>query len=491
MSHRTPFIAAVAAAIVLSLGGSAIAQLSWSRAHSNGPNDGSLPVTTAPAGRGSVSIPEIGTFATGVTPVVASDGTFYIGNREGRVFAFRADGTPAWSRDTGNTGSITASPVIMANGDVIVVTGRTVRDHRAGAPPSGIRHESFLHRFNSGGGWYGPVAFPERDRITGRTQAPFNIWRDGAAEVLMIPVVYRVLSTTEIWILAFSNAGQFLGDAMVSRIQDEVTGSGPLLPWGVEFQHGFLPDPNPFPAIAIFRSPQGGTPAIVVSDKYHDLVGYTFALENNGQRGRFTERFRVREAKERLSVPMVMPDGHTRIGTNYGRLLFAGPNMSVVPPVTVALKRGSIYGSPTRTVDGRLVVIAWEGSGMSTMAVMQGSAIQSRTQLRGMSITRAAASHNHIFVALDNGLLTFDANTLAQVGRFPWEGGGGWPPVIGPQGHVYAIAKSILFVFRPPAGVAQPRQPLHIPPDAVGSGAVPEDRPAVRDHRGRDVRDHR
>ena len=43
-----------------------------------------------------------------------------------------------------------------------------------------------------------------------------------------------------------------------------------------------------------------------------------------------------------------------------------------------------------------------------------------------------------------------DANSLAEVARFDWVGGGLNPPVIGPKGHVYAIASNILFVFPPP-----------------------------------------
>ena len=40
--------------------------------------------------------------------------------------------------------------------------------------------------------------------------------------------------------------------------------------------------------------------------------------------------------------------------------------------------------------------------------------------------------------------------TLAEVGRISWVGGGLQSPIIGPHGHVYAIASNVLFVFPAP-----------------------------------------
>src|SRR5262245_2067259 len=70
---------------------------SWPFPHSNGANTGSVAVTTAPAAAGSISVPNIGTFAPGAGPVVASDGTLYIGNEQGRLMAFRENGAPIWN----------------------------------------------------------------------------------------------------------------------------------------------------------------------------------------------------------------------------------------------------------------------------------------------------------------------------------------------------------------------------------------------------------
>jgi hypothetical protein len=55
-----------------------------------------------------------------------------------------------------------------------------------------------------------------------------------------------------------------------------------------------------------------------------------------------------------------------------------------------------------------------------------------------------------VFVSTTNGLETFDARTLAWVHSVPWAGGGLSAPVIGPSGHVYAIASGSLHIFPPP-----------------------------------------
>src|SRR5262249_7956934 len=395
MRHRTLFIAAVSLTMTLRLTSTSQAQLSWSRAHATAGNEALIPISTAPAGRGSVSIPEIGTFAGGVGPVTAADGTVFIGNTDGKVFAFRADGTLLWSRDTGNTGAILGSPVVTSDGNVFVVTTRVLtRDHRPGAPPSGIRPQSYLHRFTAGGGWSGPIAFPTRDRITGYTTTPVNILRPAGQEVLIVPVVYRVLSTTEVWILAFSNTGGFLGDAMVTRTQDEIVGVKPDWLPPVHFEHGVRPDPAGFPSVAIS---QGGTGSIMVSDRMHNLVGYTFATD--GTKGQFTERFRVKD-KQLFFTPMVMFDGRTRIGTSDGRIVVAGPNPGTVSQIKLGTT--PVYAPLTQTVDGGLIALA----GDSELALLRGDKVVSRTKLPGFSLVRPAASHTHVFVATTEALVT-------------------------------------------------------------------------------------
>lgn len=151
------------------------------------------------------------------------------------------------------------------------------------------------------------------------------------------------------------------------------------------------------------------------------------------------------------------PDGHTVIATADGRIIFDGPSQAALQPV--AGLGSPVFAAPTRTGDGRLVVVK-RGYGLGGtaaesatggFAVLNENQMLLSTAIPAQSIASAAASRNHVFIATTSAFLTFDAATMAAVKEFPWTGGGLWPPIIGPRGHVYAMASNILFVFPPPA----------------------------------------
>jgi len=64
----------------------------WERFHGDAANRGFADVDTKPAAGGSVSVPGLGTFAAGAGPVIAPDGTVYLGTQEGKLIALHADG---------------------------------------------------------------------------------------------------------------------------------------------------------------------------------------------------------------------------------------------------------------------------------------------------------------------------------------------------------------------------------------------------------------
>jgi hypothetical protein len=114
---------------------------------------------------------------------VANDGTVYIGNEQGKLMAFRADGTPYWSRDITHGQSIVASPVIDSQGNVYVIGVKAMRDHTV--TPTVTRMEATLHKFTPSGGWLYQMPFPQqcttaarprRRRTSGATTAPRRSW---------------------------------------------------------------------------------------------------------------------------------------------------------------------------------------------------------------------------------------------------------------------------------------------------------------------------
>lgn len=457
-----------AAALLLSFAAKPCAASSWDRAHANGANDGFFNVVTLPAGSGSVSVPDLGTFTPGAGPVIGTDGTVYIGNEQGRLHALRANGSPFWHRDLPAGQAIKASPVITADGSIFVTSVALVRrrttDHRTNPPTVRVTswHESTLHRFLPGGAYPGPTPFPEQYgnfaayKSRGIAAAPGNVVRSGDIEAVVVPVIYKAPGGHDLRLLAFAaNSGAILDDVRVTHVSDTITGDWNrcdvfIFSIGCGFEHGVADEltgiPIPHPGVATFTYEGGGHPWVLASDG-KAVVGYTFSPE-----GKFTEHIRnLGDAGALTSPPVALADAHTVIGTADGKLVFAGPSAVVLPPVA-PLRR--IWAAPTRTGDGRLVVV---DRGPSTpyahsgaFAVLNQNQVVMVTALPNQSMASAAASRNHVFIATTGAFLTFDSATMAPARIFPWVGGGRWPPVIGPRGHVYAMASNILFVFPAP-----------------------------------------
>jgi hypothetical protein len=306
------------------------------------------------------------------------------------------------------------------------------------------------------------MPFPEHGGV-GISTAPPNIWRNGGTEAVMVPAIYQANHPGyDVRLIAFSPSGALMGDTVVTTFVPEATGGSAL--WGEILDalppYGFQGDPVdksdraeylpqgtllPMAGVAIYTLPGGGTPWVIVSDQLNDVVGYTFYPD-----GRFIENTRLHDTGRRMrSAPAVLPDSHSAVGTDKG-VVFAGPSMSKLPAVPGV---GETYAAPTRTAAGRTVVVGLHGQ----VSVLQGAQIVSTASLPGQSIVSAAASHRHVFVSTTGAFVTYDDKTMAEVGRFPWVGGGMSPPAIGPSGRVYAIASNILFIFPPPSATTPGR----------------------------------
>lgn len=443
-------------AAAIAIGAPGFAARAWERPHADGANTGFVDVVTLPASKAPITIPNIGTFAPGAGPVVAPDGTVYIGNEQGKLMSFRPDGTRGWSRDIAPGEAIVASPVIDAEGSVYVVGVQTVRDQTV------TRYSSTLHKFNSSGAWVAQTPFPQHVNGTATT-APPNIWKTGAAEVVMVPATYPNAKTRgfETHLIAFSKDGGIMADGVVTVFAPtgDVTGGGlsdfakclatlyincipgfsGANPWVLQPEDKLPADTvMPAPGVAILSRP-GVTPFMLVSDGFQSLVGMTFS--GNG----FNEIFRERVKQGVMTTPpTILPNGHTIIGTTKG-FQFAGPGGNPPQPMELGYKFIS-RAAPTRMADGRVAIVRQQAG----LVVLQGGAEWKDVQILEESIASAAASRNHLFVATASGFYTYDAGTLQRVAKISWVGGGLNPPAIGPKGHVYAIASNILFVFPPP-----------------------------------------
>jgi hypothetical protein len=421
--------------------------------------------------------------------VIAPDGTVYVGTIEGKLIALHADGSPFWSRDVSPRHSIVTSPAIASDGSIFVIGAKKVRKHGADVPED-MTVVATLHRFNNTGALLSQIAIPQHNEFGPAAYGSPNIWRSGSAEAIMVPAYHSHPIGLTTRLTAFSLTGQVLDDKVVgSTAPDTIHGSSPdyscLIPvygWGKCFKEAFeynpprsaffLVDIPPVPNVGIFTFAGGGAPFILVSDHYRDLVGYTFS----GQR--FTETFRVHENDFFMRTPpMILPDGHTLVGQEKpvadGRIIFAGPNGNKIAPVALDL---TVQAAPTRMADGRVALV----NGHGKVVILKNGKQSSSMDGAGRSIASAAASRTHLFVSGEDGFVTFDANSLAQVSRFDWVGGGMNPPVIGPKGHVYAIASNILFVFPPKFGVGttvhQPQSGLTVVTNPDPAAANPQEK---------------
>jgi hypothetical protein len=444
----------------------------WERFHGDAANRGFADVDTKPAAGGSLSVPGLGTFALGAGPVIAPDGTVYLGTQEGKLIALHADGKPFWSRDIDADEAIVASPAIGADGRVYVI-GAKLKITKIGSIKK-TQIGSKLYAFNATGALLARTPFPKQG-LRGPTTAPPNIVSVGGREIILAPALYKnptVKNGVDVRLIGFSTNGGVVLDQLAAPQPgvDVITGGGPSLSdlllgfscvspgiatylyCGLQGGYDYNPQrspaappfPPPFPGIAVFTFAGGGASHVIVSDQRHTIVDFSVT----GSKPRLTQVFRDGDPQRTLlSPPMVLPEGRTLASTAGEQIIFSGPNQNKLAPVS---SPGFVYGTPTRTVNGFAVV-----AGTNGLSVLKDGNLVSQMSLPP-SFASAAASRTHIFVSTTDAFVTLDADAQLKLQSFDWVGGGKSPPAIGPDGRVYAIASDILFIFPPPLKVSGP-----------------------------------
>ncbi|HSA84634.1 MAG TPA: PQQ-binding-like beta-propeller repeat protein [Nitrospira sp.] len=435
----------------------------WERFHGDAANRGFADVDTKPAAGGSLSVPGLGTFALGAGPVIAPNGSVYLGTQEGKLIALHADGKPFWSRQIQADESIVASPAIGADGSVYVIGAKSKTTKIGTIKKTEIG--STLYAYNSTGALLARTPFPKQG-LRAATTAPPNIVNTGGREIILAPALYKnptVKNGVDVRLIGFSTSGGVVLNRLVAPQPgvDVVTGHGPsasdlfcvvpiigstycLLTKDFSFNPERVPNPAPMPGVAVFTGSGGGAPHVIVSDQRHTIVDFTVT----GSQPRLTQVFRDGDPQRQLfSPPMVLPDGHTLDTTAGEQIIFSGPNANKLAPLA---SPGIVYGPATLTVNGFAVVVGTNG-----LSLLKDGQIVSQASLPP-TYTSAAASRTHVFVSTTDAFVTFDADAQLELQRFDWVGGGKSPPAIGPDGRVYAIASDILFIFPPPLKVSTP-----------------------------------
>jgi hypothetical protein len=289
----------------------------------------------------------------------------------------------------------------------------------------------------------------------------------------MVPATQYTIFGSIYTLFAFGpDDGAVLGHAFLSGPPPDVTGDSDFLGWlenllGGNFVEGIAAPPAMYnlprnakplqPGVAIWQDPQGGTPFIVGTDGAEDIVLLTFDIA-----GGFTERQRWHDTWTMHAQPTILWDGHSVVGTGDGRLRFCGPNGIAIPDIH---RLDAVMSRVCRTMDGTIVALGLqEYPNGSTISFIRDGELQIQTKLRPRAISAPAASSNHLFFNMADGLYTMDGQTLEFVADSQWAGGNGGggvsSPAIGPRGEVYAIANEQLYMFtavrRPITGVVEP-----------------------------------
>lgn len=151
----------------------------WEARHGERDNSGFARVNTALIRHAPLTIPNLGSFADGAGPVTAANGQVFIGNEQGRLFAFEANGTPLWHRDLGGGFVIRTSPVVGTSAQghftVYVLGTHTFHDHTVS--PTVTRAEAKLFAFTETGTLRWDVALPFDGAREFRPAAPSILTR--------------------------------------------------------------------------------------------------------------------------------------------------------------------------------------------------------------------------------------------------------------------------------------------------------------------------
>ena len=401
----------------------------WRFAHGTGANTGIVLVTTAPAAAGSISVPNIGTFAPGAGPVIDSAGTVYIGNEQGHLMAFRENGPPVWNVTLSGGEPIVGSPVITSG--ALFVTAAT---------PS----SAALYKFDVNGQELFRSPFPiHRDLIATTTPNVLQWW---SGDVIVVPATYRLRSASvhETRVIGFSaGSSQVLQDQLINIFTATTTGGDD----GIPGMYDNPPLKPPLPMAATYTDLTDGLTRMVVADGYQSVVVYKVVNGSLLESARFTD---TSEFRSFTSTPTVMYDRSS--GRYRGFLVnrasgFMWADDPLSPTAQYTEPNTHTASSVTLTASANLAV--WNNE---LIALKAGQT--DRIPIAGNSAASVAASLNYFYVSSVDAFTTFNIFNQQQVARFDWVGGGQHPPAIGPKGHVYAMASNILFIFPPPRTTA-------------------------------------
>lgn len=430
-------LACVFVPVLLALSLSAAAADGWKVAHGDTANTSFVDLMTAPAASPLRIVGGLGSIADGSSPVISSSGNVYLANQQGKVMAFRPDGTKYWEQDLGSGWSVTSTPALSDFDVLFLLATRQVTDHTVS--PAVERVDTDLVMFSEDGRLLGRRALPKHDFGVIPT-APLNFARgpDGQ-QVLVFPARYSYSGGNQVvrlFAYALVNQSAPLAEVVVSQHQEPITGES-----GIRFGHGFNisfdPDPTAFtrpfrapaPGAAVPERPGQDPSLVTINDTLGSIVRYRFTGDDFVE----TDRWRDDQA---VSGPVIARNG-VNLYTRYHDVTI----LQLDGSKQVRGVSGTMSVTPVVRPNGVVLVPYWKG-----FSEAGGNA---RIEIGSQTAVSPTATRNHLYVSSNFGLITYRIDDLAEVARYQWQNGGRQQPAVGPQGQIYALADSKLHIFTP------------------------------------------
>ncbi len=207
----------------------------WTQYHSNGPNQGFIPVQTTVAVQPKWQV-QVGHVGYG-SPVIGADGTIIIGTLGGELVAVNPDGTIKWRRTLiarehpDYPGAIIGSPAVGSDGNIYVITTTNliIRDHRNGGTQTKRVRRSSLHSVDPAGNIRWSFRFPANTSPSGTgayTNSSPKVW--GSPNVnIFVPAIYAS-GGFAIELLVINQSGEQVYKTDIASYPPEpVVGEGP------------------------------------------------------------------------------------------------------------------------------------------------------------------------------------------------------------------------------------------------------------------------
>lgn len=418
----------------------------WQQFQASAPSQGFASLPTGPELNFKWKM-QIGSVAFS-SPVIAEDGTVYVGNLQGELSAIAPNGTLLWKKMLDQRGSfIPGSPAIDQNGNIYVVTTykARVRDHRSGTTIRSYVARSKLHCLNSVGQLRWSFIFPLNNiaQYTGgfSLSSP-KIW-GGRNPLIFIPAVYTT-SAPVIEILTIDQNGNLLQRSSIAGYSaPPITSDGGILDDIWDFLNGsdFNPSggeidlgkrygwPEPSISIADF-GPHASRPIIIIDDNYKQLAAYRWQNEQ------LINLWKKVSAKPRPSAsPATLLSSVVVAGKSDGILsiydLLTGNEL-----FNPWFKTVPIY-SPVASFLSQIYLVA----GPYVFALYSDGKLLNKFQMKGHTISAPAISADRVYVNAQDGLYSFSLDLKQHILNSDVQGGVS-SPAIANDGTIYVIDRN-------------------------------------------------